>query len=274
MSNSPNQDYHLDLSSFIQGYEGFNNYILILFENYVLVEIGYNQGINNIFPKIVDDIFENQHGDNIYNFFEKTGNLSEIKYFIVNNFLSNPKTSIFGYIQELFNERNNLNENFVSKIKEKINSPLFDLECYVDKEYIIKKKIDPITTNNINTISKTLKAKNQELYDNCVSSYLGYTVKSKNTNWFHEELDKMIDILQNVLGLYYNGARLTGNLLRTEIFGGENSEFDQLMIFILKHIHHDDPNNVRIPIKEKEFNYLWLEINKIIYLLIKYKKST
>ena len=62
---------------------------------------------------------------------------------------------------------NRLNVETISGIVTKINSQFFDLDFEFNSEIgLLQKKIDPITTHSINTISKDLEKSNQEIYHN------------------------------------------------------------------------------------------------------------
>ena len=52
-----------------------------------------------------------------------------------------------------------------------------------------------------------------------------------------------------------------------------NEEMKNILKFIITKIHHNE-TGTRSKINKKEYNYIWLELNKLIYLVTKYKPIT
>ena len=176
-----------------------------------------------------------------------------------------------GYLQLLILENINENERFYW-ITDAIQDDIFDLDFYFDCiTNQIKRKIDPITTNTINKVSSSLVDSNKELYSQCVSGFLNYTLPKTNKNdFYHESLDRMKEVLENYLTLYHDGCKLNDKKLVDILLDNKDNDIKSVLNYIIKNIHHNQGE--RSNLNEKEYNYIWLEINKIIYLVQKYKK--
>jgi hypothetical protein len=273
-------DYQLNLCRFISDIEGFRDW----FSKYYFLnsstfsfsvrfhEIGYDYSL--CIPRIIREIIEKETGMDLSGLY---GDPSEIILKRFRDFLNSCSTEDFiAVLSYFFEEADSLNANLISTIENKINSPLFALEFEV-RDGKLQKKIDSGTTNVINSINDSLINSNKEIYETCVVNYFTYSLKRDN-NWRHEELDRMIGIFQNCLVLYHGipeGKDLFishKKPINDLIFSNSNQEFLDFLDFIIKNFHHDKDGQ-RITINNKMFNYMWLELNKLIYLTIQYGKA-
>ncbi len=272
--------YKLDLTCFVQGYSGFNTFVVKSYRDMFAYESANPTDVfwTRIAPRISMEFYEIMTGTDISMGVEQGDEMFEFQKFLISTFLVEDQDKFLGFLnvcfEELQSENHRLNYSFFKNIVTKINSQFFDLDFEFNSEIgLLQKKIDPITTHSINTISKDLEKSNQEIYDKCVSDYLGYSFKTKDNNWKHEQLDNMKEILENIYYKEYS-KRLKSNTdeLRGVLFDGNYKPLDNVLDFLIKNIHHNETGK-RMPINDKQFNYLWLELNKIIYLLLKYKTT-
>ncbi len=160
------------------------------------------------------------------------------------------------------------------------NSSVFNIDFYYDtKKFVFKRKLDDVTVESVNFNNKNLDGANNVRYQECVSDFLSYNKSSIKTNkfFYNESLDKLKRVVENTLQNKYkradgsfpkiSGAKGIANIL----FDDNNVDFENLISYITKNIHHEEGGTPR-NFSEKEYIYLWLELNKILYLLNRYKK--
>ena len=104
-----------------------------------------------------------------------------------------------------------------------------------------------------------------------MEEFLTFELSNQSLNdFYHESLDKMEEVLENVLTIHHKAKISEKSKLVDILFDGKNAEMKNMLDFVITKIHHNSTTK-RIKINKKEYNYLWLELNKIIYLVIKYK---
>lgn len=160
------------------------------------------------------------------------------------------------------------------------NSNIFNLDFYYDeKSHKFKRKLDEISTDSINFNNTNLDGDNKIRYQECVSDFLLYKKDGAKSNklFYNESLDKLKRVIENTLQNKYKKPDGSFPMLHKTkeisniLFDNSNSDFEGLINYVVKNIHHEKggtPKNFT----EKEYLYLWLELNKILYLLNRYKK--
>ncbi len=160
------------------------------------------------------------------------------------------------------------------------NSNIFDLDFCFDKDIReFKRKLDDVTVESINKNDNSLEGDNKLRYQECVIEFLSYSRKNDGGDklFYNNSLDRLKKVFENTLRIKYE--RTEGNYPKISnkkqisniIFDKENETFEAMIDYIVKNIHHENggkPNNFT----EKEYIYLWLELNKILYLLNIYSK--
>lgn len=202
---------------------------------------------------------------------------SDAFYFIKENFFAE-KDKMLGFLQCVIDERKTGQIYFDSpnmanfEIIKTISNPMFNLDFYFDeKDCKIKKKLDSISTQNINQIHESLEKQNQNLYSKCVEEFLTFKLSNQISNdFYHESLDRMKEVLENILTIHYNIKLSEKSKLIDILFDNKNQGMKDMVNFIITKIHHNSTGQ-RIKINKKEYNYLWFELNTIIYLTTKYK---
>lgn len=286
--------YNLDLSSFVLGFEDYRQCVIRFYS-----EIDKSSGIARYLPtKIYDYLiyknisFETEVYDrkSVVAGFTKAVNSSAFK-FISKNFFSE-KDKMLGFLQLVIDEykpkegegledlkilffEGALIKFYELEIIKIISNPIFNLDFYFDeKDFKIKRKVDPITTQNINFINESLEKRNQDLYQKCVEEFLTFVDHGKSTSdFYHESLDRMKEVLENILTIHYQTRLSETNKFTNLLFDGQNEEMKNILKFIITKIHHNE-TGTRSKINKKEYNYIWLELNKLIYLVTKYKPIT
>lgn len=160
------------------------------------------------------------------------------------------------------------------------NSKVFNVDFYYDnKSKDFKRKLDKVAVETINFNDANLEGDNKDRYQECVSDFLSYNrelIKS-NRLFYNESLDRLKRVIENTLQNKYKrtdgGFPMIHNKkeLSNILFDGSNTDFENLVSYVVKNVHHEEggtPKNFN----EKEYVYLWLELNKILYLLNRYKK--
>lgn len=167
---------------------------------------------------------------------------------------------------------------FADLIVKSNNSSVFNLDFYFEKSSRdFRRKLDEVTTESINSNTESLDGDNKVRYQECVSDFLLYKKDANNKLFYNESLDKLKKVVENTLQNNYKKS--DGSFpkihkkkeLSNILFDGNNAEFENLIEYVIKNVHHEEggtPKNFT----EKEYVYLWLELNKILYLLNRYKK--
>ena len=158
-------------------------------------------------------------------------------------------------------------------INELLKNPVFKLNFYFDeKNSRITRIIDLGVEHVINENLLSLDQQNKRLYEECVLNFISFnkSVLKDNNSYYHEELDKMKELIDNVLTIKFNGCRLAEkDKIVGIIFDSNNQTFISVLNYVIKKIHHNE-SGVRENLNEKEYLYIWLELNKILYLLNRY----
>jgi len=267
-----NDTFDLDLSSFKLGFEDYRKHIINIYRSlddpsrysitsYIPKQLREYVKYKNISSFIINSVYVTQSG---------------VFQFLNSNFFET-KELLLGFLQLLIDEFHNSNTSVAKLLNngvlEPLTSNIFNLDLYFDEsDNKLKRKIDPITTSNINEVSQGLDEQNKDLYEQCVSEFLTFSLPDTSLNdYYHESLDRMKEIIENHLTINYDDVRISNkNRLSDIIFNGQNEEFKSILEFVVKKIHHNDTGN-RIQLNQKEYIYIWLELNKILYLLKRYK---
>ncbi|MFZ4631678.1 MAG: hypothetical protein ACOYL8_00550 [Patescibacteria group bacterium] len=169
---------------------------------------------------------------------------------------------------------------FAAIIYKSNNESVFNLDFYYDKEtHNFKRKLDEVSMESINFNDANLDGDNKTRYQECVSDFLSYKKDSAKSNklFYNESLDRLKRVVENTLQNKYkkpdgSSPRIHDKKeLSNILFDNNNPDFENLIGYIVKNVHHEEggtPKNF----SEKEYLYLWLELNKILYLLNRYKK--
>jgi hypothetical protein len=160
-----------------------------------------------------------------------------------------------------------------------INNPaVFKLDFYFDPESIqIKRKLDAATTE---TINGNLEGGTQVRYEQAVAEFLSYKkdLTSAEAHFYNDSLNNLKKVVENTLENNFTDNDGRSPRLHNEkeisniIIGSRNPELEQLICYIIKNIHHEAGGQPK-KFTEKEYVYLWLELNKILYLLNRYARE-
>jgi hypothetical protein len=271
---STKDTFDLDLSSFKLGFEDYRKNIV---HQYKVKDIDIDLGISSLLPIQIKQHIKYRNLNYIPNYRNYAYPPSQAFNFVIKNFFEKDKDIFLGFVQMMIDSHFDNPEIFDIFINREIIQPLsngvFNLDFYFDEsDKKLKRKIDPITTSNINEVSQGLDEQNKDLYEQCVSEFLTFSLPSNGLNdFYHESLDRMKEIIENHLTLNYADVRISNkNRLSDIIFNGQNEDFKSILEYVVKKIHHNDTGN-RIQLNQKEYIYIWLELNKILYLLKRYK---
>jgi hypothetical protein len=162
----------------------------------------------------------------------------------------------------------------------KTNNPsVFNLNFYFDKDNSdFRRKLDEVTTESINSNIDNLDGDNKVRYQECVSDFLLYKKDAIKDNklFYNESLNNLKKVIENTL---QNNYKKTGGTfpkihkkkeLSNILFDDSNVDFENFINYVVKNVHHEEGGQPKI-FTEKEYTYLWLELNNILYLLNKYK---
>lgn len=159
------------------------------------------------------------------------------------------------------------------------NPSVFNLDFYYDtKKYSFRRKIDGVTARLINSNDSNLEGDNKIRYQECVSDFLLYKKDIINSDklFYNKSLENLKKVVENTL---QNGYKKTDGTfprisdkkqLSNILFSDNNSDFENFLDYVIKNIHHEAGGQPK-KFTEKEYVYLWLELNNILYLLNKYK---
>lgn len=170
-----------------------------------------------------------------------------------------------------------------SMLLEDVNNPsVFNVDFYYDKkDRCLKRKLDDITTVTINSNLDSLQEGNLKRYEECVAEFLSYkrelVSNGERVLFYNDSLNNLKRVVENALQNNFkneNGeAPKISNKVQISniLFDSKNPELEHTIDYVIKNIHHDSSGQPR-KFTEKEYIYLWLELNKILYLLNRYKK--
>lgn len=172
--------------------------------------------------------------------------------------------------------------DFIDLIISTNDAEVFDLDFYYDKkDMLFKRKLDSVTAKVINQITSDLDtdSANKLRYEECVAEFLAFRHdgQSKKRLFYNQSLDKLKRIVENTLERHYaneddsfpklSSKKQISNIL----FDGQHPDFENRIGYIVSNIHHEQGGQPK-KFTEKEYVYLWLELNQILYLLNRYKK--
>lgn len=168
---------------------------------------------------------------------------------------------------------------FVSSANE---AEVFDLDFYYDnKDKLFKRKLDSVTIEIINQNASNFIADdtNKLRYEDCVAEFLAFRgdIKANENLFYNQSLDKLKRIVENTLEKEYKREDGTFPKLSNKkqisdiLFGALHSDFESRIGYVVSNIHHEQGGQPK-KFTEKEYVYLWLELNQILYLLNRYKK--
>ncbi|HEY0980064.1 MAG TPA: hypothetical protein VGE18_01500 [Candidatus Paceibacterota bacterium] len=278
----------LNLEQFAHGYQNF-------FE--VTCELLDSAERTEVLPYLLTDDINSQYrysperrsGHTIMDYLKK-GYLSgeqDIFLSFFNELLPNIilylKKEVWNFDQVPFDLRSNL-KTMVIKLTDLVieseNSSVFNIDFYYDKKaHVFKRKLDKASIELVNSNRDDLGGDNKIRYEKCVSDFLLYKKeKTKNNKLFYNEsLGNLKKVVENTLQNNYKKGDGTFPRLHNKrelsniLFDGNNTEFENLVDYVIKNIHHEQEGQPKI-FTEKEYVYLWLELNKILYLLNRYRK--
>lgn len=166
-----------------------------------------------------------------------------------------------------------------SHLMSEVNNPeVFKLEFYYDKKNKkLKRKLDSITTKTINSNLNNVKEGNQIRYEECVSEFLSYKrdLLKENIYYYNNSLNNLKKVVENTL--QNNFKKEDGSFPKLSnkkqisniIFDSNETLFEEIIDYVVKNIHHENGGQPK-KFTEKEYVFLWLELNKILYLLNRY----
>lgn len=186
---------------------------------------------------------------------------------------------------EIDRVNNKLNEtliDFTDLVLSVNETDVFDLDFYYDKkDGLFKRKLDYATIEiiNQNTYSLVGDDINRLRYEDCVTEFLAFRQDNGSDIklFYNQSLDKLKRIVENTLEKEYkkeDGSfpKLSSKKQITNIlFDTSHPEFESRIGYVVSNIHHEQGGQPK-KFTEKEYIYLWLELNQILYLLNRYKK--
>lgn len=206
---------------------------------------------------------------------------------ILLSFFNEILPNIIKYINLDYWALNNVDENlrpiiikFSNLIKNSNNQKVFNIDfLYDEKNHNFKRKLNEVTIETINFNNDNLDGDNKNRYQECVSDFLLYKrdIIKNNKLFYNESLDRLKRVVENTLQNNYKKPDGSFPMihkikeLSNILFNDSNPDFEKLVSYIIKNVHHEEggtPKNFN----EKEYVYLWLELNNILYLLNRYKK--
>ena len=170
--------------------------------------------------------------------------------------------------------------DFIDLVANTNEEEVFSLDFFYDKkDKVFKRLLDSATIETINQNASNIDSINKERYEECVAEFLSYKreIKPELNLFYNQSLDKLKRIIENTLENSYqkedgsfpklSNKKQVSNIL----FDGLNTEFENNIEYIITNVHHEKGGQPK-KFSEKEYVYLWLELNKILYLLNRYKK--
>ncbi len=257
----------------------------------------FNEAENkNIIRYILTDDINSQ-----YKYSEKKRNGYPVMSFLAETYLNGEQEIFLSFFNEILpnilqylgkeewqyqkipNERRSdftvITYKFFDLIASSNNPSVFNLDFYYDKKnHDFRRKIDEINTRLINSNDSDLEGDNKIRYQECVSDFLLYkkdVIKSDKL-FYNKSLDNLKKVVENTLQNGYKRSDGTfpriheKKQLSNILFNDSNSDFENFLDYVIKNVHHENggqPKNFT----EKEYVYLWLELNNILYLLNKHK---
>lgn len=161
------------------------------------------------------------------------------------------------------------------------DSSVFNLEYHYSKtDQEIRRKLDKATIETVNVNLSSLEGGNNARYEEAVSEFLSYKKELINgkVHFYNDSLNNLKKVVENTLKNNYtkedgNYPRLSNKKQISNIlFDSANPELENTLDYIIKNIHHESGGQPK-EFTEKEYIYLWLELNKILYLLNRYKQQ-
>ena len=280
-----NQIPKLNLEKFAHGYKSFYDATIN-----ILTEAESHGALSYL---LTNDI------NSQYKYSEQGINNHPIMIYLKKNYLTGDQEKFLSFFNEVLPnviryikieewEVNRINGNlkfFVNSLIDLLlqssNQNVFNLDFYYDKQtQNFRRKLDEVNIELINKNDSSLDGDNKIRYQECVSDFLSYkrdtTIEGKL--FYNESLNKLKKVIENTLQNNYK--RTDGTFpkihekkqLSNIIFNNNNLDFETFIDYVIKNIHHEDggqPKNFT----EKEYIYLWLELNSILYLLNRYSEE-
>lgn len=274
----------LNLEKYSHGYEAFYQaaiHILVEAENFRVLKYILTDDMNSQY-KYSDEF---RAGYLAIHFLKQNYLVSDKEIFL--SFLNEILPEILKYSSKQSWELDNINPNLktviyklVDLIAESNNSSVFNLDFYYDSgERCFRRKLDVITTESINLNRSELDGENKTRYEECVSDFLSYKrdLTKDNKLFYNESLNNLKKVVEN--SLHNNYKKEDGSFpmihkkkeLSNILFDNSSIEFENLIEYVTKNIHHEAGGQPKV-FTEKEYIYLWMELNTILYLLNRYKK--
>jgi hypothetical protein len=264
------KDYQLDFDSFKLGYEEYKNYVLTKMSSFCFNydPSGRKYIVSPYFLRYIPQALSKR-----FRLLHIEDSFDDITRFLKENIFSE-KSRFLSFLQAVYDQqdrtRYNPFESLNKDVFDIINDEGFELDFFWDVEKgEIRNKIDTANTHIINEVATSMVEGNKEMYEQSVQDFLCYretTGKARN-DFYHESLDRMKDLIQNVLTLKHNGIKISEkSRIEDILFAGKSPEFNSIIEMVIKHIHHDTMGS-RLSINEKTYKYLWLELNNWLYLL-------
>lgn len=172
--------------------------------------------------------------------------------------------------------------DFIELVISTNDADVFDLDFYYDKkDRLFKRKLDVVTAEviNHNTSDLDTDSANKLRYEECVAEFLAFRHDGQSNKhlFYNQSLDKLKRIVENTLERLYtkedgsfpklSNKKQISNIL----FDGQHPDFENRIGYVISNIHHEQGGQPK-KFTEKEYVYLWLELNQILYLLNRYKK--
>jgi hypothetical protein len=279
-----NQFPQLNLESFAHGYQSFYKSTIGL-----LKHAEQHRTLHYILPKSINSQYAysdaKRKGHSTMSFLEQTYLVEEQEIFL--SFFNEMLPNIIKYqnmedwrIRSIDKYLGSVVKEFAKLIVESNNSDVFKIDFYYDKiNKDFRRKIDSVTSESINSNNNDLDGDNKNRYQQCVSDFLSYKrdlITGKKL-FYNDSLNNLKKVIENALQNDYkkedgSSPRLHNKKeLSNILFDSSNSDFESRIDYIIKNIHHEEGGQPKI-FTEKEYIYLWLELNNILYLLNRYKK--
>ena len=274
----------LNIENFARSHQSFFNSIVeVLSDAEILGTLAY------ILPDTINQQYlysdEKRQGYSRMDFLENTYLVEDVSKFIP--FVNSIIPKVFRYLQmrdyELDQYSKNLSKTvvkFTTLLSATTDSSVFNLEYHyskADKE--IRRKLDAATTEVINFNLNNLIEGNGERYKEAIAEFLSYKkeLAKDKAHFYNDSLNNLKKVVENTLE--NNFKKEDGNFPKLSnkkqisniVFDSENHELEHTIDYIIKNIHHESGGQPK-KFTEKEYVYLWLELNKLLYLLNRYKK--
>jgi hypothetical protein len=285
----------LNLKQFSQGYEAFRESVVSILRSAERVGV--------IDFMVSDDVYAQykvrrriDEADNLFSFLKETYLVEEQEMFL--SFCNNIIKASFSNQENFFQK----SEKIVSSMDdatpeekvfkdlcvllyEQLNNPnVFDVDFYYDvQDEEIKRKLDSVTIEMINSNIDKFDDNdgNGEKYEACVAEFLSFKGVASSKTFYNTSLDNLKRVVENTLQNKYkdkhgkypklNKVKEITNIL----FDNRCEEFEGLVTYVVQNIHHERDGFPK-QFTPKEYTFLWLQLNLILFLLHTYtpkKKS-